>query len=79
MDERHIATQDALDAADTGEVIERYPSGRSIPNELVLGWVDSGPLRVVLSYSEDGKRAAVLTAYPPDPTRWQPDFKRRLR
>ena len=79
MDESGIGRRDALDVASTGEVIEIYPGGTVFPSELVLGWVESRPLHVVLAYSEDGERAAVLTAYEPDIDRWQADFKRRKR
>ena len=79
MDERGIEWNDAFDAASTGEVIETYPSGAEHPSELILGWVESRPLHVVLAYSEDGERAAVLTAYDPDPRRWHVDFRRRRR
>lgn len=79
MDARGIEWDDAFADASTGEIIETYPGDTEHSSELILGWVESRPLHVVLAYSEDGERVAVLTAYDPDAIRWHADFKRIRR
>lgn len=79
MRERSIDRKDVLTVADSGEIIEIYPNDTAYPSELILGWVDSKPIHVVLAYSVNGDRVAVLTAYEPDSDRWHTDWKRRRR
>ena len=79
MAERGIDDEDVFAVANYGEVIEVYPPGRPYPSELLLGWTDSDPLHIVISYSEDGSLVTILTAYIPDRSEWHPDFRRRIR
>ena len=41
----------------------------------LLGWINQQPIHVVAATTPREK--IVITVYEPDPTRWEPDFKRR--
>ena len=56
-------------------MIEDYPDDVPYPSALVLGWINQQPIHVVAATTPREK--IVITVYEPDPTRWEPDFKRR--
>jgi hypothetical protein len=62
----------------TGEIIEDYPEDKPYPSCLVLGRTAGGrPLHVVCAPAPTDRRLIIITVYQPDPTRWDPEFKRR--
>ena len=71
-----LTTEDLEDAILAGEIIEDY--GR---RGLLLHFTkeDSLPCHVVLEYESKAVEAVVVTAYIPDATEWEPDWKRRRR
>lgn len=71
MFERGISVAAVIDVLTTGAVIETYASGG-----LVLGRVAGRPLHVVYVTTQTG--TMVVTAYWPDPTRWDADFRKRV-
>lgn len=75
MAQRGITVQDVRRILDAGEVIEDYPSDFPYPSALVLGWIQNRPLHVVAAMAPEAK--IIITVYEPDPSRWEPDFKRR--
>lgn len=75
--ERGIRRQDVRAAFDNGEVITEYPDDKPLPSQLRLFFIEERPLHVVFALDAEKRRAYVVTAYWPDPARWQPDFKRR--
>lgn len=79
MFERHISAEDARHVLKTGEVIENYPDDTPYPSRLVLGWRMSRPIHVVVADNRDAGETIVITAYEPDPVRWERDFKRRKK
>jgi len=72
---RGIALQDIQQAIVRGEIIERYPDDMPYPSCLVFGYSHGRPLHVVVGISED--MLWVITAYDPNPDKWQDDFKTR--
>ena len=79
--EDRISVADILDGVSTGRVIEDYPAypkGRSV---LVLQLDHDGePIHAVWAIPKGFDRPAVLvTAYRPDPARWDENFMERRK
>lgn len=73
---RRIRISDILTAIENGEIIEQYPKDYPYPSCLVFGYtVNKIPLHIVCGVG-DGK-LWIITAYFPDPNRWEKDLKTR--
>lgn len=76
MTSRHIRVSEAREAllSADAQVIEDYPDDPRGPSCLVYGRALDRELHVHVSYPPD---VVVITAYEPDPARWQVDLKTR--
>lgn len=72
--QRNITLSDVEYALLNGEIIEQYPNDYPFPSCLVLSTADY-PLHVVCSVADD--EIWLVTAYRPDRTEWENDFKTR--
>jgi hypothetical protein len=79
MSERGITVRDVRDILYSGETIEGYPDDTPYASRLVLGWCSGRPLHVVVAENVEAQETIVITVYEPDPTLWEPDFRRRRR
>ena len=77
MFERGIAILDVERVIAIGDVIEEYPNDFPYPSRLILGWTRNQPIHVVVADNTDDNELIVITAYEPDPIRWDQDFRRR--
>ncbi|MCL4512072.1 MAG: DUF4258 domain-containing protein [Bacteroidetes bacterium] len=77
MFSRRIGKEDVLQIIKTGEVIISYPDDTPFPSSLVLGFVGDRPIHVVIATVELTGRCVVVTAYEPDESIWEKDFRRR--
>jgi hypothetical protein len=77
MYQRNINELEVRHVIAAGEIVEDYPDDTPYPSRLLLGWHDKRPLHVVVADNRDDKENIVITAYEPDPTEWEADFKRR--
>jgi len=75
-----IRARDIIDGLDMAVLIEDYPTYPKGPCVLVLEYDRAGqPIHVVWGVpSGHASPAVVVTAYRPDPTRWDPTWRRRL-
>ena len=74
--QRGIKAKDIRYAVQTGEIIEQYPDDYPYPSCLLLGMsVNLQPLHVVMR--DEGNASRIITAYIPDPEKWEPNFKIR--
>lgn len=78
MFQRRIST-DAVEevALRSSTVVEEYPNDKPFPSRLLLGWHHEKALHVHLAVDDGGATLVVVTAYRPDPERWEPGFTRR--
>lgn len=74
MQERGILYADVTATIMAGEIIEQYPDDYPYPSCLVLG-IPGKPLHLVCGIGSG--RLWVITAYYPDPTKWETDLKTR--
>ena len=73
--ERGIGIDDIIFTIKTGSIIEQYPDAFQSPSCLVLGYSGERALHAVLSIESD--KIYVVTAYAPDPDKWESDMKTR--
>ena len=73
--ERGISVLDILEVIETGEVIEQYPGDSPFTSCLIMGKSDEKIIHVVASINES--MIYIITAYVPDTTKWENDFKTR--
>lgn len=74
--ERGISVNDIIRCIDTGEIIKQYEDDKPFPSCLILGAaIDEGYIHVVVSHDSDW--IYLITAYRPDPSVWESDFKTR--
>ena len=65
-------------AIDTGEIIEEYEDDVPYSSCLISGQTPAGrPLHVVCAPVPEESRLIIITAYQPDPMRWEQDWRRR--
>jgi hypothetical protein len=76
-----ITVQDVLDGAKNATVVEDYPDFPKGPSVLVLQFDGTGhPIHVVWGIPKGLTKPAVLvTAYRPDPVRWNDAFTERRK
>jgi hypothetical protein len=77
MGEEHVRVQDVETVLATGETVEFYPGDTPYPSRLVLGWSEARPVHVVIGEQADGDDRVVITAYRPNPERWDATFRHR--
>jgi len=76
MDQRGIFVDDVLFTIMNGIVIEDYPEDKPYPSCLVLcSNVNGRPIHVVVS--TDDTMIFLITAYVPNPEKWNEDFTKR--
>lgn len=74
--EREIMKKDIRNVVMTGEIIEQYPEDFPFPSCLIYGFSsDNKVIHVVMS--DEGESSRIITAYFPDITKWEDDFKTR--
>lgn len=73
--ERGIKIRDIVNTINDGEIIEDYPEDYPFPSCLILGKSDNKIIHIVASIN-DGM-IYLITAYIPDPDKWEVDWKTR--
>lgn len=73
--ERGITIDDVCNTIRHGEIIEEYPEDYPFPSCLISGQSGERHIHIVASI-EDGM-IYLITAYIPDPERWEDDYKTR--
>ena len=79
MFERKISRDDVLEIIHNGEVIADYPDDQPYPSSLLLAFVGDRALHLVLAVDHSTNACYVITTYDPDPSLWEPNFKRRRK
>lgn len=76
-----LLARELMEAVETAEIIEDYPNYPKGPCVLVLHRTKDGrSVHVVWGLpSGHTNQAVLITAYVPDPEKWEPGFKRRRK
>ena len=72
--ERGISVNDIIRCIGTGEIIKQYEDDKPFPSCLILGATIGGEYIHVVA-SHDSEWIYLITAYHPDATVWESDFK----
>ena len=74
--ERNIKRADIIACIQNGEIIEQYPDAYPHPACLVMAIIkDDEPIHVVAGINDNN--LFIITAYYPNPDRWENDYKTR--
>lgn len=71
-----LTLTEARETALNGETIERYPDDQPYPSRLMLAWRGGRPIHVVVADQSETEKI-IVTAYRPEPERWDPTFRQR--
>ena len=74
--QRGILQKDIRHAITTGEIIEQYPDDYPFPSCLVFGYTKNNRI-IHIVISDEGDSSRIITAYYPDSTKWESDYKTR--
>ncbi len=74
--QRGIKLKDVRRAVENGEIIEQYPEDYPFPSCLICGRDENGKV-IHVCMSDEGTVSRIITAYYPDITKWDGDFKIR--
>ena len=74
--QRGIKASDIREAIGNGEIIEQYPDDYPYPSCLIFG-KDKNDKILHICMSDEGSSSRIITAYYPDDTKWNEDFKTR--
>lgn len=74
-EKRMITTNEVQDIVDNGAIIEYYPEDKRGASCLIAGKVKNRYIHVVCTPKDD--YLAIITAYIPDPEKWDETFKKR--
>lgn len=74
--QRGIKMKDIRCGIFSGKIIEQYPEDSPFPSCLVLGYAcDHRPIHIVMSDERTASR--IITAYIPDPEKWELNWETR--
>ena len=74
---RRVTRDMILGAVDTFEIIEAYPDDKYLPSYLVRGEHPDGVFHVLFAADVAGDNVRVVTAYLPDASKWDAEFRQR--
>ena len=76
LTERGITVDDIICGIKTGEIIRQYEDDKPFPSCLILGKSESGRhIHIVVSHDEEW--IYLITAYYPDSSIWEADFRKK--
>lgn len=77
MFDREIAVNDVEKTIADGEIIESYPDDKPYPSRLVLHKCANRPIHVVVAENMEDQELIVVTAYEPNNSLWDLEFRKR--
>ena len=76
--QRNITVDEILQTIQNGDIIEQYPDDYPHPSCLIFGISLNGKIIHVVC-GTDNKKVWIITAYIPNTTKWEADFKTRRK
>jgi hypothetical protein len=74
---RYIPRQAIIDAVDTYELVEVYPTDKYLPSYLILARYGQDAFHILFAIDTEGDNVRVVTAYRPSMDEWEADLKTR--
>lgn len=75
---RRINLAEVRHAVEQGQLIASYPTDKPYPSVLLLAFVNQQPLHVAVAQDAATGLCVVVTAYRPDPARWNATFTQKI-
>jgi len=75
--ERNIKRADVIACIKNGQIIEQYPNDMPFPSCLIFGISETGKHLHVVCGLNPGVCCCVVTAYYPNPDKWESDYRTR--
>ena len=79
LEGRSISRTEVLDTVHSYEVIEAYPDDKYLPSYLVYANSGDDAFHILFAADVAGDNVRIVTAYRPDPSRWEPGKKTRRK
>jgi hypothetical protein len=76
---RFIPRDAILDSVDTYKIIEEYSKDKYRSSYLILAKNNGIPLHILASPDTESNSVTIITAYRPEPLKWEKDFKTRRK
>ncbi len=77
LKERFIPRQFIVDSIEKYEIIESYPKDKYLPGCLVYSEYNQERFHIVFAMDKEKDHVRIVTAYKPNPDKWEPDLKTR--
>ena len=77
LERRYISRQAIIASVNHYEIIETYPEDKYFPSYSVYSFYQERVFHVLFGVDENGDNVRVITAYYPQPQKWEPDLKTR--
>ena len=74
---RHVPREAILDSVDAYELVESYPDDKYLPSYLVYSEHQDGVFHALFATDVRDDNVRVVTAYSPDPEKWEEDLRTR--
>ena len=79
LEKQTITREIILSSIDQMEIIEEYPEDKYLPSYLLLSHCGYMSFHVLIAADVAGDNIRIVTAYPPDPNKWEDDLKTRRK
>lgn len=79
LEKRSITRETISSSVDQMEIIEEYPEDKYFPSYLLLSRYRNVRYHVLIAVDVAGNNVRVVTAYLPNPDKWEPDFRTRRK
>jgi len=79
MGARGIMEPEAEQVVSSGETIAEYPDDKPLPGKLIFAMVNGRPVHVVVAYDAETGTCIIITAYEPDLSKFESDYKTRKK
>jgi len=76
---RLISREAILDSVDTYEIIEEYSKDKYRSSYLILAKHTGKPIHILVSPDTKSNNVTIITAYRPEPWKWEKAFKTRRK
>ena len=76
--QKGIKAKDVRHAVNNGEIIEQYPDDYPFPSCLIYGKDERGQV-IHVCMSDEGSASRIITAYYPEPDKWDNNLKIRRK
>ena len=79
LQERHITRDQILNSLESYEILEKYPEDKHLPSYLLYAVHEAIVFHIVVAADARNENIRIVTAYYPDPNKWEQNLKTRRK